>query len=178
MHSDSYFPNEVILSRQKWYGSNLEAMGEPSLFALANSYTSVVIRGLWVRSFRNSICITLRRNDQGESSVNLKILKLNAEEEPDHLIRDESFTIEQSEFERIQNLLEQMNFWQISINEKWPMGHHGERWIFEVLENKRYHIVDRYAPNGIERDRLILELGEALLKLAGMDISDIRSRED
>lgn len=163
---EPFFPADINEFRHDWYAANLQAMNEPSLFRLSSSAANFLCRCLWLRSFRSSICIRVEADSRGAGVLFMKEISCDASEKPAELVKDVRKIVDASSLGRVTKLLDGMRFFELPTSEELPFGMDGERWIFECVRNGRYHIVDRYCPDVIERDHALVDLGEQLLGLA------------
>ncbi|HEY9871710.1 MAG TPA: hypothetical protein V6D08_21310 [Candidatus Obscuribacterales bacterium] len=167
--TESFFPRDVDDFRPGWYAANLKAMREPCLFGLGSPVSRLIGRCLWLSSFRTSICVRVELDAVG--TLFAKEISCDASEKPAELVKDVQIAIPAAPAGCIVQMLQTMGFFELPTNEELPYGLDGERWIFEVLDKGRYHVVDRYCPDVMERDRPSVELDEYLLTLAGTGFS-------
>lgn len=164
-HNSTYFPDRVSKFRQQWYSANLAAMGEPSLFD-TNPDSRFVCRFLWICFDQPPLCIRIDTTNEGQATVTVKQTNGKGGFTVGELVLSEQAPITAYQLSKVMTLFKNTDFWRLPTTEKLPIGTDGEEWVFEAREDERYHIVDRWCPDVLERDRPLLELGEYLKTLA------------
>ena len=135
--SESFYPLEIGEFCHKWYGSNLKALDELSLFGETASSEKEVYRSLWLRSFRSTICIKVEASNNDRFQIFVKVLSRDITEDiTAELIRDDVSEIARSDFEKLRQFVKEIGFSSQPTNEKLPIGLDGETWIFETLEER------------------------------------------
>ena len=147
-----YFPPNVFSnneghnqSKASWYSEHLRVMNEPSLYfpddSEAESY-----RFLWLRSFHHPVAVRIWQSG-GDHFITLKQLSGAGGYEPGRLVINRTRAISRVEWEEFIRLLEQASYWNLPTDDYY-FGHDGAQWILEGVRGGRYHIVDRWSPNG------------------------------
>jgi hypothetical protein len=176
--------------KQKWYSSSLYSFKEPILYTKTDS--QIIYRLLWLRSFHKPICISIKETKNGYF-INSKTLDRQPAFYPilegigrdsitrvpiiDTIQKADRFAIidfnlvskiKSEEWNKIQNYLEKLNFWNSPIpdpNDEQTTD--GSNWIIEGRKNGSYHFIDRRNAIGD-----LKELGKYLLKISSLKIKD------
>jgi len=169
-----YFPLDVFTDTASFVGKDtflverytqkLKALGEPSLFNKDGS--KEIYRMLWLRTFHNPIVIRIEK-DQDSYRLYWKVSSGKGGYEPGELISYKSRQIEKSDWDKFQDLVDRIAFWNSETVEKGLHGDDGSRWIIEGVKGKDYHLTDRWTP----RDNDYFKCGEFLIRLTDLEIS-------
>jgi hypothetical protein len=158
----AYFPKGVLgLGDQEdqfkatWYGRNLRALQEPSLFALMKTPSSESYRFLWLRTFHPPISVRVECKPDGSSVVTAKIASGKAGYNPGVLSQTSSRTLTKEQTQAFQKSVEAASFWQIPSQDYERGGADGAQWVIEGVKNRHYHLVDRWTP----KDGAVHDLG-------------------
>jgi hypothetical protein len=66
-------------------------------------------------------------------------------------------------------LLQRERYWSLKAAEP-SEGLDGSQWIVEAVEDRRYHVVDRWTP---EASTAIGKIGRELLRLADLEVKEL-----
>jgi len=182
--SARYFPVGVFdkqtvhgSPRGAWYGRELAAMNEPSLFESRDDKKLHAYRFLWLRSFHRPVSVRLSINSGGDGFVVTKMTDGKGGR-GGKLIVDSKINLDRSHIEEVMEKLQALNFWSMQTEEssgtaerrdalgqsKATIPHvDGAQWILEGAQNGKYHVVDRWSPGDSAYARFckhLLELGE------------------
>lgn len=155
-------------SKANWYSTQLRALKEPSLWALAKNGKAESYRFLWLRTFHHPIAIRLNLNADGTWILVTKISSGAGGYSPGTLIRSTSRKLTAEEAQEFLSTVEKVGFWNAPNPVNDQIGLDGSQWIIEGVKTGHYHVVDRWTPkSGIAR-----ELGIVLaFNLARLNIS-------
>ena len=167
--TDAFFPDTITDRRQKWYSFNLQSMNEQSIFASRNSLPKSVYRFLWLGFNEHPLCIRIEQETGKPAQLFAKKTDGIGEMEPCNILLEKEMQITAEQFAELERQLDSISFWTLPTSEDVPLGTDGERWIFEALHSGRYHIVDRWCPQIIARDRPLVELGRLFVGAAQLE---------
>ena len=177
LDTPSYFPrgafyptheNEKFI--MEWYTKHLKAMGEPSLLAQPDS-PSESYRFLWLRSFHHPVAVRVWASCDGHF-INVKQTDGQGGYEPGRVITDKTHQLTDAEWDHFISLLDRSCYWQLQT-EIDDSGFDGARWILEGVREGRYHVVDRWTPEGGDFREVclyLLKLSNMPIDLSGKDI--------
>jgi hypothetical protein len=131
--------------KQAWYSSELKALQESSLFALAKDRSTECYRFLWLRTFHHPVAIRLDINPDGSGILTTKIASGAAGFNPGILREDRKIAMDQQQIRMFQTRVDQVGFWRLGPDTK-PGGNDGAKWIIEGVKDGKYHLVDRWSP--------------------------------
>jgi hypothetical protein len=171
-----YFPKGTFDNDQRndqfvneWYSTELKALQEPSLYALAKDSAQHSYRFLWLRTFHQAVTIRLdiqgdgssiltERVGTGESGFKLPKLSL------------QSTTTKKISVDKTQaflKLVQTSGYWSMPAIGG-SQGCDGSEWIIEGVQSGKYHLISSWTPS----TGPIHDLGTALaFDLAGMKVS-------
>jgi hypothetical protein len=167
----AYFPKGALgpsadLDQFKaiWYGRNLHALQEPSLFALTKMPLSESYRFLWLRTFNHPVSIRIDCKPDGSSVVTAKITSGTAGYNPGVLSQTSSRTLTKEQTQSFLKQIDAVGFWQLPSEINDQSGTDGSQWVIEGVKQGKYHLVDRWTPkNGAVHDLGLIftfELGQ------------------
>jgi len=133
----------------RWYSNHLRAMREPPLSKTSTDKLLTVYRFLWLRSFHPPIAIRVSIRPDGTASLVTKMTDGAGGYKPGTLTWNQSFDIAASQVSTLRRLLEKANFSEMSTHVP-PAGNDGAQWIVEGVQAGRYHVVDRWSPEGTD----------------------------
>ena len=139
--------------KAKWYSTQLRALREPSLFALATNREAESYRFLWLRTFHHPIAVRLELQADGSWMLVTKVASGAGGYSPGTLTINTSRQLTTQEAQSLRSKVEGSGFWNAPnpINDQ--TGDDGSQWIVEGVKAGRYHVVDRWMPkNGPARD--------------------------
>jgi hypothetical protein len=129
--------------RIRWYNSHLHAMDEPLLgFEIQ---CNECYRFLWLRTFDNPILVCFFDGLKGKS-IRWKILDGAGGYDPGKIMTSKERVLSIEEWNRIEEIIDDMEFWRLYTENKYYIGMDGAQWIIEGKCEKNYHIVDRWSP--------------------------------
>jgi hypothetical protein len=147
-------------------------MREPSLYfccvTTGESYrvlpAAESYRFLWLRSFHHPVAVRVWRSG-AEHFLVVKQLSGAGGYAPGRLSVDRTRQLSNDEWDEFVRLLDGICYWQMPAEDS-RLGNDGARWILEGMKDGRYHIVDRWSPDGGDYRAACLHL----LKLSGLGI--------
>lgn len=174
----SYFPVGAMQGakgldqgRVAWYSRHLEAMGEPSLPAIAaRDRRATVCRLLWLPSFSHPFAVRIEESRQG-ATVRVVVLDGMGGYEPGFVAVDRRFAIRSEQWQEIQRRLEQLGFWTLPTHLDDQSGTDGDQYIIECVKSGAYHVVDRWEPSDAYRALCAYVLDLSGLKYDNTDLS-------
>jgi hypothetical protein len=153
--SQFYFPLEVFTDTSRyigpdtllntWYSQHLFAMREPIIFI--DKSQNVIYRFTWLRTFHNPIAIRIEKH-RDSYILYWKLCDGAGGYEPGKLKIDEQKTIDKQTWDIFMSKIDNCDFWNLETNERELLGRDGSQWILEGKDEKRYHVVDRWTPEG------------------------------
>jgi hypothetical protein len=148
----SYFPQGAFSTngwhdefRADWYSKHLSAMNEKPFYYPDNSEAESY-RFLWLRSFHRPVAVRVW-SAGCERFVTLKEMSGAGGYEPGKLLIDRTRRLSQGEWDEFTRLLGQTCFWELPTADE-SLGNDGAQWILEGVRAGRYHVVDRWTPQG------------------------------
>ena len=166
-----YFPGGVFSGnerrdefRVRWYTEHLAAMGEPSLY-FAYDPTGESYRFLWLRSFHHPVAVRVWSSGD-EHFLVVKQLDGAGGYAPGRLSVNRTRPLSKDEWDEFVRLLDGICYWQLPTEDS-RLGNDGAQWILEGVKDGRYHIVDRWSPDGGDYRAACLYL----LKLSGLGVN-------
>ncbi len=174
----AYFPPDRFGETPKdsqfsieWYSKHLLAMNEPSLFELSKDSQAHAYRFLWLRTFDPPVGVRVVIHADGSAEVITKVLSGQGGYEPGRLKKSTRRRLpkEYVKYE-LQEIIEGAQFWNLPTREDVDpnfVGLDGARWIMEGVKGGKYHVVDRWSPEGGRYKRLctyfLIDLGRLRL---------------
>lgn len=172
---DYFFPRGVLdkdnpesdLFSRNWYSESLRRMGEPSLSCVSEGY-SETYRFLWLRTFAHPISV---RINQSQNKIEIEAYELSGAGgyDPGTIAKHIRKTVSFSEWERLRSAFARVDFWNLPTKDS-RLGADGAEWIIEGRRDKAYHVVDRWSPEGHDRDVGLMFLDLAGFSTIGMDV--------
>jgi hypothetical protein len=170
-----YFPSlaldkqpELHQFRGGWYSKHLRAMDEPSLLAAANDTDSNIYRFLWLRSFHHPIALRLQIQPEGDGVLVLKVLDGAGGYEPETLSIERTLELDSDKVSFFLEGLEELHFWELP-GPNTSLGLDGAQWVLEGAHEGRYHVVDRWSPEGGPYRDLCL----MLLQFSALEVDEV-----
>ncbi len=147
-----YFPNGSLSANHqsdefsaKWYGKQLAALQEPSLWERSKTQQTESYRFLWLRTFHHPIAVRIDVSENGTSRLTTKMTSGKGGYAPGNLVRHLTVTLSKEQTDWFLGKIEEYKFWHLpSVQE--TGGEDGAQWIVEGIKNRSYHIVDRWSP--------------------------------
>lgn len=131
-----------------WYSKHLKAMREPSLWELAQGDRDITsYRMLWLPSFHHPAAVRVSRSG-GSVSLRVVILDGLGGYEPGQIAVDKTIKISEHEWRDMEERFERLKYWTLPTEIKDQSGSDGDQLILEGASPGRYHIVDRWEPDG------------------------------
>lgn len=155
--------------KAKWYSTQLRALAEPSLLALATNAKAESYRFLWLRTFHHPIAARVDMQSDGSWILITKVASGAGGYSPGTLTTNTSRQLTAQEAQSFRSKVENDGFWNAPNPVNDQEGTDGSQWIIEGVKAGRYHVVDRWMPkNGPARN-----LGQFLaFDLAKLSIPD------
>ena len=104
-------------------------------------------RFLWLRSFHHPVAVRIWKSGD-EHFISVKETNGAGGYEPYQLILDRTRMLAPAEWAEFIRLLDQTCYWELESEDENIEGNDGARWILEAVKGGRYHIVDRWSPDG------------------------------
>jgi hypothetical protein len=146
-----FFPPDV--ERGEEYAKCLDAMGEPSLLALAaQGQKTSVCRLLWPRGGNQPVAVRIERTAHGAQARVVVLDSVDFESVDDRFAFpsiDRRFTIRDREWTELEQRLETIGFEDMPTNDPAGFGPDEDRYIIEAVKDGKYHVVDRAELRGI-----------------------------
>jgi len=142
-----------------WYMNILTSINESSIFQDSTGLS--MFRFTCLRSFEDDIVIRLEKSD---NKISLYWTKINNKTENDtgkRFYKGEK-KLSEKQWKKFIDLLNEINYWNLSPQID-RLGFDGARWILEGKMGKKYHLVDRWSPEGGDYKRCC----RYVMKLAG-----------
>ena len=139
--------------KANWYSTQLRALREPSLFALATNKKAESYRFLWLRSFHHPVAVRVDLQVDGSWILVTKVASGAGGYSPSTLTTNTSRQLTAQEAQSFRSMVENGGFWNAPnpINDQ--TGTDGSQWIIEGVKAGHYHVIDRWMPNnGPARD--------------------------
>jgi hypothetical protein len=126
--------------RNHWYSKHLNAMSEP---VLGPSPSSRTYRFTWLRTFHHPVAVRITST---EDHCTLFATELDGAGGygPGKILRKKQISLGLEQCEKIQQLIETNNFWNLPSSEN-TLGLDGSEWIVEGATTQ-YHVVTRWTP--------------------------------
>lgn len=169
-----YFPKRILGNDMSpkhsvagWYSKHLKAMSEKSLLGISDKNVETY-RFLWLRTFHHPIFVRVERIQHEPNANEIVLFSKELDGaggyEPGKLFNETGRVLTEKQWCEFMNLLEKANYWKLPTQDKNSGGFDGAEWILEGVRDNRYHIVERWSPDGGEyREACIY-----LLKLSGI----------
>lgn len=155
-----------------WFTTQLVGLNETSLFDQAQASTNLVFRFLWLRSFHKPVVIRIEKNETNKLKIVAKMATGAGGYDPGEVEKEISRELTDEEMKEFYLKFNQSDFWN-TLKEK-DNGMRmldGAEWIFEGVENGKYHVVVRTSL--AEKTNPYKEMGRFLLKLTGLYFKSI-----
>jgi hypothetical protein len=179
--AQQYFPPGVLDTTPQghelkagWYGKQLKALHEPSLWELSRNDPKVeAYRFLWLRSLHHPVAVRLVVRQGGSGWMHVRMTSGQSGYETGRIIRYGVSWLTKSKTQSLVAALAAADFWNlptlVGVNEARPgldgtvgIGLGGAQWVVEGVKDGRYHVVDRWSPGSEDPVR---EIGMLSLKL-------------
>lgn len=146
-----FFPKDSLDLRQdgfkaQWYSSQLRALQEPSLLAMAHNSASQSYRFLWLRSFHHPVAIRIDLKLDGSGILTTKVGSGAGGYSPGMLIKNTSRALTAKETSSFLAQVQTAGFWTAPNPVNDQKGTDGSQWIIEGVRDSKYHVVDRWSP--------------------------------
>ena len=172
-----FFPKSSLDPRgddfkANWYSTQLRALQEPSLFALATNRKAESYRFLWLRTFHHPVAVRVDLQADGSWMLVTKVANGAGGYSPGSVTTNTSRQLTAHEVQSFRSKVESGGFWNAPSPINDQTGTDGSQWIIEGVKAGRYHVVDRWMPkNGPARDLgLFLSLDLARLSIPKNEI--------
>jgi hypothetical protein len=143
----------------KWYSDQLYSLQESLIY---NQKDGSIYRFTLLPSWESPVAIRIEKRNN-EYMLYVRMTNGMGGCSVGDLTVCESKEITQENWDSFLLLLAKANFWELSTNEEFSFGTDGSQWIIEGIEGNKYHVVDRWCPNGDYE-----KCGLFLLELAGI----------
>lgn len=132
--------------KAKWYSTQLRALREPSLSALATNTKAESYRFLWLRTFHHPIAVRVNLQADGSWMLITKVASGAGGYSPGALTTNTSRLLTAQEAQSLRSKVENDGFWSAPNPVNDQTGTDGSQWIIEGAKAGRYHVVDRWMP--------------------------------
>lgn len=170
-----YFPDKTFSKEEsrnsfinEWYGENLTALKEPSIYAQKDDGSKQIYRFTWLRTFHHPISIRLEIQKDGTGLLFVKMTSGAGGYDPGEIKKSFKKNIEKEGVNKFLDLLNKEGFWELQVTSN-VIGLDGAQWIIEALSEGRYHLVDRWTPE----EGSVREIGLYFLKLGELRVREI-----
>ncbi|HBS88370.1 MAG: hypothetical protein A2W91_17365 [Bacteroidetes bacterium GWF2_38_335] len=158
----NYYGVEFAIFSINWYSKHLTALEEP---VLSDSLPTKIFRFTYLRTFDNPIVIGIE-NTNDTISIYWKVSDGAGGYEPGKLIENRKKELTVADWEKIENKVNSIKFWNLPTVEKSLLGSDGSQWIFEGKTLGNYHVVDRWCGG------IIYSVCKDLIKLTDLEIKE------
>lgn len=166
--SQSYFPPSVLAenaiedtSNAEWYSKTLRALKEPSLWEIAKSNPQAeVYRFTYIRSFHDPISVRIVLQPETQVMV-IKQARRTHGENTGRLVTNRTAKLPTDVAEALKLAVTQDMLWDLPAFIPRPedtVQLDGSQWIVELVQNGRYHVLNRWSPDLPDEVRRIGEL--------------------
>jgi hypothetical protein len=130
--------------KTRWYNQQLKAMQEPllGLEVQCDDY----VRFIWLRTFHNPVVVSFY-SCKGKNILRWKVLDGAGGYDPGQIKISKERELSIEEWNKVQEILDDMEFWRLYTEDPSNRGFDGAQWIIEGKCEKYYHIVDRWTPS-------------------------------
>ena len=178
---DSYFPIKtkagsegVTALEAKWYGEALARMKEPRLPDSAKDVTAEVYRMMILPTWGNPIVVRVQRHGK-TFSLSARRLDGQAGYDPGKLVEAKNIDLSADESNELEVLVKNLNFFQLSTDEKGISGRDGEEWVLEGVSQGKYHVAQRWSASWYNSEKRGLTALLSFCKFL-LDKSDLSQR--
>jgi hypothetical protein len=163
-----YFPVAEVESKDalesstaSWYSEQLYAMGEPSLWALAErGRESTVYRFLLLPSFLHPICVRIEK-EETIARLHATVLDGHGGDHPGRPVIQREVILDAKQWSEFVRRLDLLDYWGEPKGMPGISGSDGDSYIIEGVQDGKYRILKEWEPQGP-----YLELCDFMLKLA------------
>lgn len=132
--------------KAKWYSKQLNALGEPSLFALARNREAESYRFLWLRTFHHPVAVRVDLQPDGSWILITKVASGAGGYSPGTLTTNACRKLSAHEIQSFLSKVKSDGFWNAPNPIDDQTGTDGSQWIIEGVKEGRYHVIDRWTP--------------------------------
>lgn len=158
IEGEDYFSGLVDPFRHNWYVKHLKAMGEGPLLD-ADLEGSLKFRFLWLRTFHEPYMVRGFMDEDNKFKLHMRGLDGSGGYQPGKKVHDTFSNLTTGQSQEVLAMLSDLN---ICSTEADPWGGaDGAQWVFEIVENGTYCLVDFWSPKEGSKYR---EFGLYLLK--------------
>ncbi|WP_417602383.1 hypothetical protein [Owenweeksia hongkongensis] len=169
---DYYFPLEPFQdtsfpgSTQSniYYAQYLRAFEEESLYKQSGEI--IIYRFTWLRTFHHPVMVRVE-NINDKLRVYWKVMDGMGGYGTDTLLQNERSGISFQNWNELDSLIDETDFWNLPQGERKPPNTDGSNWLLEGYRNGNYHLVDRHSP---KKDQAIYVLGTFILQLTNLQL--------
>ncbi len=164
-----YFP-DIDDFTGEWYGKQLKALEEPSIYRQSNNKNLKIFRFTWLRTFHKPIAIRIIIKQDNSGILYAKIASGAGGYVPGKLEKSIEKKLDNSDVTDFLTMIEKESFWNIpTVEETDEYGLDGAQWIVEGLLNGNYHVVDWWSP---EKGN-VRNIGLYFLNISGLEVNEI-----
>ena len=146
---------------QEWYSEHLVAAKEGKIYS---DIGTVQYRFTWLRTFHNPLIFHIKRNTANSYQLTTTKLTGKGGYEPGTVEFSRLKDLSDQQIEELRKLLQEANFWELPTEALDEGGLDGAQWILEIVDGKRYHVVDRWSAGILE------EIGMWYLRISEVNI--------
>jgi hypothetical protein len=132
----------------RWYSAFLRSMKEPSLLSAAANRDFLGYRFLYLRTFHHPIAVRVELNPDGTGKLFGTETSGAGGFRTGTVLFRQTIALSKEQVDRFDTLLRGSDFWALPTEDETPPGNDGAQWILEGVRDQKYHIVDRWSPDG------------------------------
>lgn len=147
----TYFPKQTTKEspgispfENEWYSKHLARMKEPVLSGMARDTQTCIYRLTILPTWGNPIAYRIEKKGQ---TYTLEARRLDGEGgyEPGNLVEQVSHKLSAADSSTVESLLAAVKFFALPVDDG-IMFTDGDQWIWEGVQNDKYHVIQRQAP--------------------------------
>jgi len=158
-------------TNNNYYEQQLQALKETSIGNLRSDGVTQSYRLLWLRTFHHPVVVRVDVLPDGSGRVRIKETSGQGGYAPGKLIKNDTRKLTELETQWFVERMRESGFWNLPSTEKQPENEitlDGATWVVEGKKGSEYHLLERYAPECVDKVRnigLTMLLNMAKLKL-------------
>jgi hypothetical protein len=151
------------------YAKYLQALQEPSLYAMKSNPKAAVFRFLCLRTFGQPFVIRVEVRADGGGIVRFKATDGTGGYRPGDLVTDKTVKLDKKQTQVCLAKIDRANFWQLKTKEANKDLRDESQWVLEGVRDGKYNLVERQSPSR----GAVRRLGLYFLKLSGEKIRNL-----
>jgi hypothetical protein len=152
-----------------WYSKHLSAMDEPSLWKQVADKGAESYRFTWLRTFHPPFAFRVQVRADETGALIVKSTSGAGGYDPGHLVLKKAIPLSAAQVRRFISTLRDLRFWDLPTTDPSGAGLDGAQWVLEGVKDGRYHVVDRWTPEGGSFRGAMLDL----VALGGVQVEPI-----